>query len=40
MRILVVDDDAKMAELLRQRLSGGGHVVEVAADGVSDWTGL
>lgn len=34
MRILVVEDDAKMAELLRRGLSGQGHSVEVAADGL------
>ncbi len=34
MRILVVEDDAKMAELLRRGLTGQGHVVEVAFDGV------
>jgi DNA-binding response OmpR family regulator len=34
MRILVVEDDGKMAELLRRGLSGQGHSVEVAADGL------
>src|SRR5260370_30602073 len=35
MRILVVEDDAKMAELLRRGLTGQGHTVDVAADGVN-----
>jgi DNA-binding response OmpR family regulator len=34
MRILVVEDDAKMAELLRRGLVGQGHSVDVAADGI------
>jgi len=34
MRILVVEDDAKMAELLERGLVGLGHAVEVAMDGV------
>ncbi len=34
MRILVVEDDAKMAELLRRGLTGHGHAVEVAPDGL------
>jgi DNA-binding response OmpR family regulator len=34
MRILVVEDDAKMAELLRRGLAGQGHAVEVAQDGL------
>jgi DNA-binding response OmpR family regulator len=34
MRILVVEDDAKMAELLRRGLSAEGHAVEVAPDGI------
>jgi DNA-binding response OmpR family regulator len=34
MRILVVEDDAKMAELLRRGLSREGHSVEVAGDGL------
>lgn len=34
MRILVVDDDSKMAELLRRGLTGQGHTVDVAPDGV------
>jgi DNA-binding response OmpR family regulator len=33
MRILVVEDDAKMAELLRRGLVGQGHTVEIAHDG-------
>jgi two-component system OmpR family response regulator len=33
MRILVVEDDAKMAELLRRGLTGQGHTVELAHDG-------
>jgi two-component system, OmpR family, response regulator MprA len=34
MRILVVEDDVKMAELLRRGLVGKGHTVDVAADGI------
>jgi two-component system response regulator MprA len=34
MRILVVDDDAKMAELLRRGLSKEGHSVDIAGDGL------
>ena len=34
MRILVVEDDAKMAELLRRGLSREGHSVDVAGDGL------
>ena len=34
MRILVVEDDAKMAELLRRGLSTEGHSVEIAGDGL------
>ncbi len=34
MRILVVEDDAKMAELLRRGLSKEGHAVDIAGDGV------
>ncbi len=33
MKILVVEDDAKMAELLRRGLASEGHVVTVATDG-------
>ena len=33
MRILVVEDDAKMAELLRRGLAARGHSVELAMDG-------
>src|SRR5450432_1803975 len=35
MRILVVEDDAKMAELLRRGLVGKGHIVDVAMDGIT-----
>lgn len=34
MRILVIEDDAKMAELLRRGLSREGHLVDVAGDGL------
>ena len=34
MRILVLEDDAKMAELLRRGLTGQGHSVEIAVDGI------
>jgi DNA-binding response OmpR family regulator len=34
MRILVVEDDTKMAELLRRGLVGKGHIVDVATDGI------
>jgi len=34
MKILVVEDDAKMAELLRRGLAGQGHAIDVAADGI------
>src|SRR5262249_28058996 len=34
MRILVVEDDPKMAELIRRGLAGEGHTVEVATDGI------
>jgi two-component system response regulator MprA len=34
MRILVVEDDPKMAELLRRGLVGLGHTVELAMDGI------
>jgi two-component system response regulator MprA len=34
MRILIVEDDPKMAELLRRGLAGQGHTVEVAMDGI------
>jgi two-component system, OmpR family, response regulator MprA len=34
MRILVIEDDAKMAELLRRGLSTEGHTVEIAGDGL------
>jgi two-component system response regulator MprA len=35
MRILVIEDERRMAELLRQGLIEDGHVVTVAADGLS-----
>jgi two-component system response regulator MprA len=35
MRILVVEDDAQMAELLRRGLVGKGHTVDVATDGIT-----
>ncbi|HEY3439641.1 MAG TPA: response regulator transcription factor [Paludibaculum sp.] len=35
MRILIVEDDAKMAELLRRGLSSEGHSVDVALDGLT-----
>jgi len=35
MRILIVEDDAKMAELLRRGLVAEGHSVEVAPDGIN-----
>lgn len=35
MRILVVEDDTKMAELLRRGLVGQGHTVEVRMDGIN-----
>ena len=34
MRILVVEDDDRMAELLRRGLVGQGHTVDVATDGI------
>ena len=34
MRILVVEDDSRMAELLRRGLTSEGHSVEVAQDGI------
>src|SRR6266496_4024322 len=34
MRILIVEDDAKMAELLRRGLTREGHSVTIAADGI------
>jgi DNA-binding response OmpR family regulator len=34
MRILIVEDDSKMAELLLRGLAGQGHTVEVALDGI------
>jgi DNA-binding response OmpR family regulator len=35
MRILVVEDDTKMADLLRRGLSAEGHTVDVATDGIT-----
>ena len=35
MRILVVEDDSKMADLLKRGLSAEGHKVEIAADGIA-----
>jgi DNA-binding response OmpR family regulator len=35
MKILVVEDDVKMAELLRRGLSSEGHAVTIATDGVT-----
>lgn len=35
MRILVVEDDARMADLLRRGLTAEGHSVDIAADGSS-----
>ena len=37
MRILVVEDDSKMAELLRRGLTSEGHKVELAADGIAGY---
>jgi DNA-binding response OmpR family regulator len=34
MRILIIEDDAKLAELLRRGLVGKGHTVDVAWDGI------
>jgi len=34
MRILLVEDDIRMAELLRRGLAGQGHAVDVATDGI------
>ena len=34
MNILVVEDDAKMADLLRSGLTGHGHTVDIAPDGL------
>ena len=33
MRVLIIEDDVKMAELIRRGLSGEGHLAEVAPDG-------
>lgn len=35
MKLLVVEDDTKMAELLRRGLAGQGHTVEIAHDGIA-----
>ena len=35
MRILVVEDDVKMAELLRRGLTAAGHSVQTALDGIT-----
>src|SRR5258708_40281249 len=35
MRILIVEDDSKMAELLQRGLAPEGHTVELAADGIA-----
>ena len=37
MRILIVEDDSKMAELLQRGLAGEGHTVELAADGIAGY---
>ena len=37
MRILIVEDDAKMADLLRRGLSAEGHTAQVAGDGPKGW---
>lgn len=37
MHILVVEDDSKMAELLRRGLAGEGHTVELAGDGIAGY---
>lgn len=37
MRILVVEDDARMAELLKRGLAAEGHRAEVAPDGISGY---
>ena len=37
MRVLVVEDDSKMAELLHRGLTAEGHQVEVAADGTAGY---
>src|SRR5215831_18425819 len=34
MHILVIEDDSKMADLLRRGLLGHGHAVDVALDGI------
>lgn len=37
MRILIVEDDSKMAELLQRGLAAEGHTVELAADGIAGY---
>ena len=37
MRILVVEDDSKMAELLKRGLAAEGHKVDIAPDGISGY---
>lgn len=37
MRILVVEDDSKMAELLKRGLSAEGHKVDIASDGIAGY---
>lgn len=34
-RVLIIEDDAELRELMRKRVKAFGHVVEVAADGVA-----
>ncbi len=37
MRILIVEDDSKMAELLQRGLTADGHTVDLAADGITGY---
>ncbi|MBI2685553.1 MAG: response regulator transcription factor [Acidobacteria bacterium] len=37
MRILIVEDDSKMAELLQRGLAAEGHTVDAAADGIAGY---
>src|SRR5215210_396190 len=37
MRILIVEDDSKMAELLQRGLAAEGHTVDVPADGIAGY---
>ena len=39
MRVLVAEDERKVASFIRQGLEGEGHAVEVAADGDADPSG-